>query len=234
MAITLDVLNVGETAIDTASTTVALTTVATVAAGATIILTGTNVLDFNLTSVTNSGTVLGWTIDKQGGSGGSNAWIASAYATSGLASGTTITGTFAGSTAGGRSMCATSFKGIPLVSFIDTTSGPTSYAAAGWATASIAIAAGSLLICVVADFSTSHTNTVTGPSLEAHDVNAAGGFAATTCYRIESSAGSYTVAGTWSGAGSGNIDAVAYKADPAVLSTAGDRSRIGAISALGF
>lgn len=214
MAITLDVLNLGEFALDTAATSVAVTTTSAAASGATVIVTGTNLLNFVLTGVADNGPNLTWAIDKQADDSNGNVWIASAYAAGGLASGTTITGTFGGSCLGARSICATSFLGIDSTTAVDTTSGPSNFTTvAAWTTPSTAILAGSLLIACCVQMETLRTSLVTSPSLEAHDFGNGTGFAQTTCYRIESAAASYTVAGTWSAAtGTGTCSAVAYKA----------------------
>lgn len=215
MPVAIDVANLGEAAIDSAGTTIACTTGATAAAGSTIILTGSSIQPVVASSVAGGG--LTWSVDKTGNDGvACAAWICSAYAASGLASGTTITVTLSASSAGGRSVAATSFTRIPSASRLDTTSGPTNFSATtAWTSASTSIAAGSVLIAVGNDFTDQRTSTVTAPSLEAHDfgTGSPGGFSTTTCYRIETSAASYTVAGAWAASATGTVVAAAYKWD---------------------
>lgn len=221
MAIAIDITNAGETANNAASSSVAVTTTSAIAAGATIIVTGTSYNFGASTTATDNGPGLTWTRDVNGapGTGGDSAafsWIFSAYAAAGMASGTVITVTLSGSAAG-RSAAVTSFTGILSASPLDTTTGPTGFLAPAntWSTTSTAISAGSLLIAIAFCINTNDTNTVTSPSLEAHDFGAGvGTFGAATCYRIEASAGSYTVAGTWSAAETGGLVAAAYKVAP--------------------
>lgn len=214
MAIVIDKTNIGEVAINATATTVDMTTSAAVASGGFIVLVigWWNNASQTLSSV--SGGSLTWTIDKQG-NGGDNAGlgIASAQAPSGLASSTTLTATFSAS-AGGRSLVGTSFTGVATSSPVDVTTGPTSpTVGTAWETASTTILAGSLFIAGSCEMDSDHTNTVTSPSIEAHDVNGGSGtFSCTTCYRIEASAGSYTIAGTWSSSCRPVVDGVAYKA----------------------
>lgn len=233
MAIALDVANVGEFAQDSASTTIALTTGATVAAGGFIVLAACWAQS-GITMSSVAGGSLSWTIDTQGISPDSSQCsgaVISAQAPSGLASGTTITATLSSSSPGGRSITATSFTGVKTSAPAGVNSlvaGPAGVAA--WASGSLAIAAGSLIACLSVDFSGQQTSTVTGPSVEAHDLGDAGGFAQTTCYRIESGAGSYTVAGTWSANVTGGIVvAVEYQAAPAVTPGPGDNPPIGVL-----
>ena len=148
MAIAVDVLNAGETAIDTASGTVAVTTTATIASGATIIVTGTSTVR-TAVSAADNGPVLTWALDKSGTSANGNSWILSAYAPAGMASGTVITVTLGGTDAFGRSAVVTSFTGVLSASPVDTTSGPTNFTTTtAWTSASTTILAGSLLIAV--------------------------------------------------------------------------------------
>lgn len=91
------------------ATTIALTTTNAVAAGGTIFLVVGN---FNaavdLTSVAGGG--LTWTVEAKANNGGVRAALAKAEAPSGLASGSTITATYSGSTSE-RKIGAASFTG---------------------------------------------------------------------------------------------------------------------------
>jgi hypothetical protein len=113
---------------------------------------------------------------------------------------------------GGLTWC--SFTGVATSSPVDATSGPVgvSPAAAGWTTASTALSAGSVLVGVCYTETNPLTSTITAPSVEWLDRPAGADTALTGGYRIESSAGSYTVAGTWSAAGSSTTNGVAYLA----------------------
>jgi hypothetical protein len=221
MAIVIDRLSIGELADDTAGTTVAFNTSQTVASNGFIVLSVTWIVTAGQTLSTVSGGGLTWAIDKQGGIGGagqSNAAIISAQAPAGLASGTTITATYSASTPGARAICGTSFTGVLSAAALDTTNGPTLNSGTAWATGSTTLLAGSVLVACSVDVTDLHTSTVTAPSVEAHDFGD-GGFAETTCYQIGTTAGSYTVAGTWSSSATGLTNAAAYKAAPTAADT---------------
>jgi len=212
VAIAIDKASIGTNATGS-GITIGLTTNQTVAASGFIVLSLGWFTAVTLSSVAGGG--LSWSIDKQGlGSGGNrNAGIVSAQAPSGLASGTTITATFS-SSATVPQIGGTSFTGVKTSSPVDTTSGPTDQdpAATGWTSASTAISAGSVLIATCWNETSPVTSTVTAPSLEALDWVNGADTAETTAYRIEASAGSYTVAGTWSGSVKSTTVAVAYLA----------------------
>ena len=214
MAIALDA-NLGTLNQDSSSTTIALTTTNAVAAGATILL--------GITSFETSGTLTGvsgggltWSIDKQGRPASNSQFqaIVSAYAPSGLASSTVITATWNAAQIA-RNIGGTSFTGIKTSSPVDgTPTGPTLVeGAAGWSTPSYTIQAGSMIFAVCFSENTALGSTPTGPSLEAWEINNAGGpYGSVANYRIESSAGSYTVAGTWGATANHSNVAVAYLA----------------------
>lgn len=232
MAIVIDRLTIGSTAVDTASTTVAITTTAAVASGGFIVLCvgwGTNLV--TLSSV--AGGSLTWTIDKQGvfSTAADGLAIVSAQAPTGLASGTTITATFSGSAPGGRSLGGMSFTGVATSSPVDGTPPAITTFATGtaWASGSMALSAGSVAVGCSHETSTNLTSTPTSPALESFDVNGgAGTFAATGAYRIESSAGSVTVAGAWSSSCQGCALGVAYK-----VASGGAGATVKQLAALG-
>jgi hypothetical protein len=218
-AIGIDQPSLGEFAQDTSGSSIALTTAASAASGSLIVLSLTWVsTSETLSSVSGGG--LTWSIDKQATNAGSAGFICSAIvsaqAPAGLASGTSITATLSGSALGGRSLGATSLTGIATSSPLDTTSGPTSNSGSGtaWASASTTIQAGSILLGLAVDFSSADTSTPTSPSVEAHDFGAGGtSFEQTVVYRIEPSAGPYTVAGAWSASvDNWSVICAAYKA----------------------
>lgn len=215
MAILIDQANIGNAGIDSSATTIPFTTTQTVAANGFIVLdVGWGDGTRTLSSVSGGG--LTWTIDKQAVAGNaSNGCCASvsAQAPSGLASGTTITATYSGATVG-RAIGGTSFTGVATSSPLDTSSGPTDYAATtAWTTASTTIAAGSVLIGISHCTNTNDTSTITSPSIEAQDFGGgAGTFGQSVGYRIEAAGGAFVVAGTWSGSEQGTTIAAAYKA----------------------
>lgn len=215
MAIAIDVANLGEFASDTSGASVSCTTTSSTAAGSRVIVAGTLIFPNTVLSVADDGPGLSWAIDTQAlitGPSQAQGFIASASAPGGLPSGTVITVTFSGSVPGGRSVVASSFTGIHPSSPVDAISAQTeTVATTAWTTSSTAIQSGSLLFALSIDFSNLFTSTPTDPSIEAHDVGDGAGFAITTCYRIQSAAGTYTVAGTWSSACNGGVIAVAYR-----------------------
>lgn len=223
MAITPD-QNLGSAGIAATSTTIAFTTTAAVAVGGFIVLEVSWYSGATLNSVAGGG--LTWFVAAQGAGTSdvtAHTGIAWAQAPAGLASGTTITATLS-ATSIDRTIGGGSFTGVATSSPVDTTSGPTNGTTAAWASASTAIAAGSLLVAVnfMTGF-TGPTNTVTAPSAEIVDRTDTDGNSATLCYRIEPTAGSYTVAGLWTAAAANVTIAVAFRAatvvDPGPRST---------------
>lgn len=219
MMIVIDQPNIGTRMPCADNSTLTLTTTATVASGGFIVffahwfLTGRV-----LSSVTGGG--LSWNIDVQGFDAADpnmNAAIVSAQAPAGLASGTVLTATWDG-TASSISLGAMSFTGVKTSSPLDTTAAALAVtpAAAGWTTRSASIQAGSALVATSWDQDgISGTSTPTAPSLEAFDVLDCGVNVKTAAYRIESSAGSYTVAGTYSSNTRSVTVGAAYLAEPA-------------------
>jgi hypothetical protein len=200
---------------DPGNTQVQFTTNVAIAAGSFIVVFVGGFIASGAT-MTVAGGGLTWTTDKQGNPASPSAsftGIASAQAPSGLASGTTITATYSGSAAA-RQIGGSSFTGVGTSSPVDTTSGPTGIGAAQqpWASASTSIQAGSLLVACNYAESGGTTSTASAGSTELLDwQSAASPTTMTACYRIESSAGSYTVAGTWLVAQQSSMNAVAYK-----------------------
>src|SRR4051812_11789586 len=218
MAITVDKAAIGTPVVSISNaTTIAIVTNQIVAAGALIVLT---IGGFNPTQTLNSvaGGSLTWTIDKQGHSGAPasiNPAIVSAPAPAGLASGITITATWnvatASHTIGGISFLGADVSG----SRVDGTPvGPTgvSPAATGWTTPSYTIAAGSVIVGTAWQETANTTSTITAPTNEFMDVTHANGFGQTSGYRIEPSAGSYTVGGAFVANVQSTTVGVAYKA----------------------
>lgn len=204
MAIAVDQLLVGS-AHPADGTTTAMTTTATVAAGAFIVVACGHFTDSPvLNTVTNTGSsVLSWAIDVQGPNPTASASyiaMASAQAPSGLTSGAVITTTWA-SSAIAPAIGAISFTGVKTSSSVDalgTVTGTTSGggATAAWTTGSIALSAGSVLVGTSWSEEASAVSAITSPSIEWLEIIDSG-FGQTAGYRIEPSAGSYSVAGTW-------------------------------------
>jgi hypothetical protein len=219
MAIALEHANIGTNGADPGSLTIAFTTTQTVVAGSFIVVSiGGFVASGTTVTVANTGSsVLSWTTNKQGNPASPSACLtalASAQAPSGLTSGATITATYSASTAA-RQIGGTSFTGVATSSPVDTTTGPTGVVdLAPWSTASTSIQAGSLLVATCYTETGARTNTPDAGSTEALDwQNAASPTTQTTCYRVESSAGSYVVSGAWvGGIARSGINGVAYLA----------------------
>lgn len=196
------------------ATTIVANTTATVAAGGFIVLSvgWWESTAPTLSTVTNTGSsTLSWTVDKQGKHSGANpnSAIVSAQAPSGLTSGATITLTFSASTRA-RFLGGMSFTGVATSSPVDVTGTTQSVNSTAWATNSMALSAGS--VAVGASFNeNASSSTPTSPATEFCDVNASGN-GLTAAYRIESSAASYTVAGTWGASGQNVTNGVAYLA----------------------
>jgi hypothetical protein len=217
MAIAVDVADLGKAAGDPALGTIAFTTTSPVASGGFIVLS-VGWFDGTATLSSVAGGGLTWTIDFQGKAGVTSDRVAlvSAQAPAGLVSGTTITATFSAATPVAREIGGTSFTGVATSSPVDVALGAAvavSPSAAGWTSGSLSVAAGSVMVATCYNESGNFTNTVTAPSLQAVLMpNAASPTSQVTCYRIESSAGSVSVAGTWSTAATSGTGAVAYKA----------------------
>lgn len=213
MAITVDQLDLGGKNFDDGGGTNSITTTVAAASGSIVLLLGgTFNTSSSLSSVSGGG--LTWTVAKQGHAAnpaGPNPFIAWALAPSGMA-GSTITPTFSG-TVDVSTLSACSFLGVDTSTPIGVTSGPTgvSPAAAGWATASMSISAGSAIVAVAWEETSAVTSTAT-QGTELHEIYSGLGYGHVAGYRIEPSAGSFTVAGTFTGAVQSTIVAVELKA----------------------
>lgn len=230
MAIVVDKANIGTRMPCTDNITLTLTTNQTVASGGFIVLFAKWFrVGSPLVSIDGGG--LTWNIDVQGSAAGlTNVYgaIVSAQAPSGLASGTVLTATWT-ATAESVSLGAMSFTGVKTSSALDTTVGPVgvSVAASGWTTGNASIAAGSVLVGVSGEETgTVGSSTPVAPSVESWDVLDCSSNVRTMAYRIESSAGSYEVAGTYSGNCQSVALGAAYlaAADTAITNEAGLRT----------
>jgi hypothetical protein len=86
---------------------------------------------------------------------------------------------------------------VATSSALDTTSGAVDVAGStAWTTGSVSILAGSVFLGTWWDENHTSGSTITAPSIEALDWGDST-LRQTTGYRIEASAGSYAVAGTW-------------------------------------
>lgn len=212
MAITIDQTTIGSSSSGNGPfATVAFNTSAIVAAGGFIVIGGGWFSTVTTVSSVAGGS-LSWSIDKQGSTGNSRVWIASAQCPAGLASGTTITATF-GASVNYPTIGGLSFTGVATSSPVDGTAlGPTQVATAAWSTGNYTVAAGSVIVAVDWSEGTVTGNTPTAPSVESHEVITADQ-AHVIEYRIESGAGAVPVAGTWNTANTNTNAAVAYLAD---------------------
>jgi len=219
MAITVDKASIGTFTNDANSATAVLTTNQTVASSAFIVVSVGHFGSSATVDTVVSSPALTWTIDKQSTvTGGRFVAIASAQAPSGLASGSTITFTFTDATPGARVAGGSSFLGVATSSPVDGTPlGTTDVTTDVWSSGNYAIAAGSVIVgaCYTPNQASSHTATSGTEAYEAFDV--ADQYGTVSVYRIESSAGSYAVAGTW-GVATGNNKNIAV----AYLAAAGD------------
>lgn len=230
MAIAVDVANAGSFENDSSSTTLDCPVGTTMPVGGFAIYAGgwfsspTNTI-----TVDDDGPGLTWTVDRQSSGANNGTFIASAQLTSALTIGTIVTAHVSGSV-GGRLGGLSSFTGVKTSSPVDGTPPASLHATtAAWATNNITILAGSMIYAVnYAEISASG-NTPTAPSIQTWtvwngtDTNGVGE------YRIETSAGTYTVGGTL-GASGGNQDSVgvAYlsAAAPVVADTTTRRYQI--------
>jgi len=196
-------------------TTSAFTTGATVASGGFIVVAISHFVDTpTLSSFAGGG--LTWSIDASGAnptaSGGYIA-ICSAQAPSGLASGTTLTGTWSGSCIA-PIIGGSSFTGVATSSPVDvagTVQGETTGTA--WTTGNLTLAAGSMLYGGSYNEGVIASATVTSPSTEVWEQIAGGGYGGVAGYRVEASGGSVDVAGAWNVSSTGKCHlGVAYKA----------------------
>jgi hypothetical protein len=182
-----------------ASTTVSLVTAAPAAAHTLIAL---KVGYFSATataSVTTTGGLTWFTAGSPTVSGSLHIYIFYAYAAAGLAASTTLTLTASTTTPDWLLDCD-SWLGIDSGSPFLAGNGAAASTAA-WSTAAIAAGTGNLVLSAAfEDGSGTATSTTTGPASEQHDFNNAGQNEAFTSGYLLSSAGSTTIAGTWSAA----------------------------------
>jgi hypothetical protein len=215
MAIAIDQATIGSMRDEVSRSAYTLTTTATVSSSAFVVL-AIHTLDnpTSITSITNTGTALSWTVDKNAAAGGNRIAIASAQAPSGLASGAVITVNMSSSSVF-CIMGGCSFTGVKTSSPVDGTPlGPTTASSVQpWSTGNYTVVAGSVIVGYCENSTNGSANTPTAPSVEVWELAGSGNdYAGVQQYRIESSAGSVPVAGSWGTAcNSGNI-AVAYLA----------------------
>jgi hypothetical protein len=163
-----------------------------------------------------SGGGLTWSVDVQARDASYNhGAIASADAPAGLASGTQLTATFSGSVGHGL-MAASSFTGVASVSPLDVSASSTQGGVAAWSASVATTNASDLVLGWSGIDTTATTSTPTAPSVEMQDFGDQWfNESSTSVFRIESSAGTKIVAGTWSRAtgSTANVTvAAAYRA----------------------
>lgn len=198
--------DLGTTAASASSTTIAHTTIGGVPAGSRIIL---DVSSFSAGTISSaSGGGLTWAIDAQGSPSGDRlSGLISADAPSGLVSGTAITVTFSAAMTD-RGIGVSSWGGIKTgASGYIGVSGSVLTAAGSWSTGAQSISAGSLLIGVAHEDGAGTRATPAAGVTELHDFTISATDDHASAYRIETSAGSYTVSETWT---SSSENSVAY------------------------
>jgi hypothetical protein len=165
-----------------------------------------------------SGGGLTWSVDYQAKAtnGNTRAAIVSAPAPSGLPANTQLKASFSGSVSHGL-IAAASFTGVALSSPLDGTGTTTQGAVASWS-CTLTTTNPRDVVLGWSGINANTTSTPTAPSLEIHDFGDAGYVQwANSDYRIESTAGAKTVAGTWAStslATSNLTICAAYKAGP--------------------
>jgi hypothetical protein len=195
-AIALD-KNLGTKFDNVGTNSITMNTSAAAAAGSRVyVFVNWNDPSRTLTSVTGGG--LTFTIDNQAKSvnDDTHAAIASAPAPAGLPTNTVLTATFSGSVTHGL-MAAGSFAGIAATSPLDGTGTSNQGAVAAWS-CNVTTTNPSDLVLAWSGIDANTTSTPTAPSTELHDFGDANYYQwATSDYRIESTAGPKTVAGTF-------------------------------------
>lgn len=221
MAIAIDQATIGSKVDEVNRSTYTLTTSAAVASGGFVVL-GFQTLDSPTTinTITDNGPGLSWSVDKTSASTGWRFCIASAQAPSGMASGTVISVALSASGIVGV-LGGCSFTGVKTSSPVDGTPlGPTVVSAQAWSTGNYTVQAGSVIVGYCVNNTNGSANTPTAPSLEVFEGAASGNdFGGTMEYRIESSAGSVPVAGSWGTSATTINIGVAYLAAATAVDT---------------
>jgi hypothetical protein len=228
MAITVEHANIGVNGATSGGTTLAITTTQTVSAGSLIVLAVGWYTTSGITITGVSGGGLTWTVDKQGGPFNVKSGIVSAPAPSGLASSTSITVTFSAAMEGGIAMGGSSLSGTDTSgSRVDTTSGPKADEGdAAWESTSQTILAGSGIVAVAFNENVGVSGSTTSYT-ELIDTVDGYGEGLTSVLRVEASAGSYTVSGTWPATAGSAVNAVAYIAGATFSAGGGGTARPG-------
>jgi hypothetical protein len=208
------------------STTIVLTTAASVAAGGFIVV-GVGYFHASAT-VSLSGGGLTWATDKTGNNGSVRSSVFSAQAPAGLASGTAITATFSVAV-NVQGIGGYSFSGIATSAPLDATASATPTAGTAWNCGGVATLNASDIVLgwAMGDAATATTSTATGPFAELLDFaeTTGGGETWTLVYQIVSSTGTYTPSGTWAlsqtnvGLGVAYMDAASVPASPSMRPT---------------
>lgn len=225
MAITIDQAAIGTpVALGTSSTTVAITTNVTIAAGALIIVTaGCDPPALSVDSCSGGG--LTWTKDvgaKQSQASAETAAIFSAPAPSGLASGTTITVTLQAASSSrwiggisvlGADTSASRIDGTPPASHEGSTT--------AWSSTSYTVAAGTIIVAATT-YDINQAGTATSPAVLIFTVpEATGGNEFLAAYQIVSAGGATVLAGTFAVSASTSMTiAVGYKVASSVAVSA--------------
>lgn len=213
MALAFDA-NLGTNTGPAAASTIALVTTTAVAADGKIFIDVGIFGAETLSSVSGGG--LTWNVDLKASNGSEHYARASADAPAGLASGTTITATFTGSTSGDRSISGFSATGVATGTTYDGTNSSTAGAGASWSSGSITTANADDILVGGGTEDGSGTATATPNSgyTEANDFNnATSAECWESVYQIVAATSSYTAGGTFSPTGTQSVGLlVAYKA----------------------
>jgi hypothetical protein len=210
-----------------AASTVAATTNVTIPAGAKVWLVITWFVNIDALSSASDGGTATYTIDHQGANGNNHVAIVQADYPAGLASGATITATFATAFPTDRQMAGFYSTGVQA-------NAAAAYGAIGagvntasvWNSGNVTVLNGDILIGASKwEDSVPQTSTPSGGNTEIADWNAGGGYATTATYQIGTGA-AIAASGTWSNTSAGTSGTrTAAAANKAAAAAAGGSSR---------
>lgn len=193
MAITLDQADIEGANASGTATSIAYNTTATVAAAADIFQLIKARASVTITSFTGGG--LTWTEEAVASSGVDVLYLYKARAPSGLASGATITANLS-ATSTNRIIEGCSFTGLADAAKEDS-GGNFLSSSSGWTSETMDASSAESLTITAVTLDTDVGHTPTAPSLEAFDGGATFDYRRAMVYRIDTSVGSYTNAGTF-------------------------------------
>lgn len=230
MAIAFD-QQLGSNVTIASGTTQTLSTGNTVASGGTIFLL---VGGMGNAASSVSGGSLTWVIDKAGVNGNLNVALVRASAPAGIASGTTITVTYAGATTS-RAVSGFSFTGVDTSSPVDGTPASQTGTTVAWTSGAVTTANATDVVIglnMLDDFDDTTSTPTAGwtevPATAGDFNTVTNGDSFTAVYQIVASTGTYTPGGTWAIGGTATVGvAVAYKAGAGVTTIVSPLQLIG-------